>query len=81
MDDRRPPSQEDGILIRLQQVGKTYKSGALEVDALKHVDHYIHQGEFGAINEVAARIVVTLGLARKVEVAIQVPALGEVPRI
>ncbi len=49
MDDRRPPSQEDGILIRLQQVGKTYKSGALEVDALKHVDLSIHQGEFVAI--------------------------------
>ena len=39
------------------------------------------QGELGAENEVTARVVLALGLAREVEVASQVPTLGEVPGV
>ncbi len=49
MDERRPPSQHNGPLIRLEQVRKLYKSGSVEVDALKHVDLSIQHGEFVAI--------------------------------
>ena len=49
MDDRRPPSQQDGTLIRLEQVGKIYTSGSLEVHALQDMDLSIQRGEFVAI--------------------------------
>ncbi len=49
MDDRNLADQHDGLLIRLEQVGKIYRSGSLQVPALKRVDLRIRHGEFVAI--------------------------------
>jgi putative ABC transport system ATP-binding protein len=43
-----PPSQ-NGELIRLERAGRTYKSGAVAVEALKPVDLVVHAGEFAAL--------------------------------
>lgn len=49
MDDRNLADHHDGLLIRLEQVGKIYRSGSLQVPALKRVDLRIRHGEFVAI--------------------------------
>ena len=49
MHDRQPSREKDGLLIRLEKVGKTYRSGALQVHALKDVSLTIKKGEFVAI--------------------------------
>ncbi len=49
MDDRNLTDHHDGLLIRLEQVGKIYRSGSLQVPALKSVDLRIRHGEFVAI--------------------------------
>lgn len=49
MYDRQSPSEKDGFLIRLEKVGKTYRSGMVRVQALKDVDLAIQEGEFVAI--------------------------------
>ena len=49
MPDLRPSSQTQAPIIELTQLGKTYRSGSVEVHALRHVDLTIRQGEFVAI--------------------------------
>lgn len=45
----RPATWEDGALIRLRQITRVYKDGALEVLALRGVDLDIAEGEFTAL--------------------------------
>ena len=49
MHDRQSLAEKDGFLIRLEKVGKTYRSGAVQVHALKDVNLTIQKGEFVAI--------------------------------
>jgi len=42
-------SHETGEIIKLSDLGKTYRNGNIEVEALKNVDLSIKQGEFVAV--------------------------------
>ena len=49
MPDIRPPDQNTLPLIEVRQLGKTYRSGSVEVHALRQIDLTIRQGDFVAI--------------------------------